>query len=456
MSTIWSCNKLVEVDTPVTTISNESVFSSDANAIAAVTGLYVAAAGSQFYELTSRLGLLADEYSLASQGNPSYAAYYTNNLSPVNYGTEFWALYNPIYRANEAIDRITAATTLTSKIKQQLIGECKFMRALYYFYLINLYGDVPLILSTDYDLSSRFSRTPQADVLKQIKLDLSDAYTMLSSDYLDQTLIATTTERLRPTKWAAAALLSRLFLYSGQWTDAENQASLLINNTMFSLSSLSTTFKTVGPGGNKEAIWQIQPINSPWVPEATLFILPTSGPSLSQPIYLRPSLMNEFETGDMRKTNWVGNVTTSSGATYYYPFKYKIKAATTPALQEYIMMFRLAEQYLIRAEARAQQNKLTESIADLNIVRNRAGLGNVITGPNQQNLLNIIYHERQIEFFSELGHRWFDLKRTGNLDAVMATIAPTKGGTWMPFKQLFPIPNTDIQADVNLRQNSGY
>jgi hypothetical protein len=71
-------------------------------------------------------------------------------------------------------------------------------------------------------------------------------------------------------------------------------------------------------------------------------------------------------------------------------------------------------------------------------------------------MLNAIYHERQVELFTEWGHRWFDLKRTGNLNAVMTAVAPAKGSTWSSYMQLMPIPPTDIMADPNIKQNQGY
>ena len=118
-------------------------------------------------------------------------------------------------------------------------------------------------------------------------------------------------------------------------------------------------------------------------------------------------------------------------------------------------MFRLAEQYLIRAEARAQQNNISGAQADLNAIRTRAGLANV-TATTQTGLVTAIYHERQIELFTEFGHRWFDLKRTGQLDAVMGIAAPQKGGTWASYKALIPIPASEISINPHLTQNPGY
>jgi len=119
------------------------------------------------------------------------------------------------------------------------------------------------------------------------------------------------------------------------------------------------------------------------------------------------------------------------------------------------MVLRLAEQYLIRAEARAQQNNVGGAQSDLNTIRTRAGLPNT-TANDKTSLLAAIIHERQVELFSEWGHRWLDLKRSGNLDAMMAVVAPAKGATWSSNWQWYPIPSYEIVQDPNLVQNPGY
>ena len=116
------------------------------------------------------------------------------------------------------------------------------------------------------------------------------------------------------------------------------------------------------------------------------------------------------------------------------------------------MVLRLAEQYLIRAEARAQQNNISGSQSDLNLIRNRAGLVN--TAANDKTaLLTAIEHERQVELFTEWGHRWLDLKRTNRADAVLG---PIKAPNWQPTDMLYPIPQTQIANDPNVHQNPGY
>ncbi|WP_431217938.1 RagB/SusD family nutrient uptake outer membrane protein [Puia sp. P3] len=134
------------------------------------------------------------------------------------------------------------------------------------------------------------------------------------------------------------------------------------------------------------------------------------------------------------------------------------KAQKNDPVTEYLMVFRLGEQYLIRAEARIQLGK-SEGASDLNAIRVRAGLDVYAGSTDKASLLNAIQHERQVELFTELGHRWFDMKRTGNLDAIMGApgnACSAKGGAWQSYKQLFPMPFADITQDQNLKQNTGY
>jgi hypothetical protein len=114
------------------------------------------------------------------------------------------------------------------------------------------------------------------------------------------------------------------------------------------------------------------------------------------------------------------------------------------------MVFRLAEQYLIRAEARAKENNISGSQADLNIIRARAGLPNT-TATDVNSLISAIIHERQTELFTEWGNRWFDLRRY-NLTDLLKTEKPG----WIPADTLYPIPLSQLKLNVYLRQNKGY
>jgi hypothetical protein len=459
---IASCKKFIQVPTPVTSLSSSNVYTNNATAAAVLTGIYTTIStngiGSGVSSTSVYCGLSADEYGLyAPASQIDYLPFYENSLTPKNLaGGDLWStIYPIIYVANSAIEGLTNNSDLTPAVDKQLLGEAKFVRAFCYFYLVNVYGDVALATGTDYKVNESLPRIPKATVYLQIIADLTDAQNLLSDQYLDASVLNVTPARVRPTKWAAAAMLARTYLYTGDWSDAQTEASLVIgNSSTYSLSTLNNVFLT----NSSEAIWQLQPVaEEENTPEGLFFILPASGPNSSNPVFLSKNLLSAFETGDQRLVNWVSSVTDSVGqslVTYYFPYKYKVNSPGA-AVTEYEMVLRLGEQYLIRSEAEAELGDLAGAKADLNTIRQRAGLPNT-SASTIPGLLSAIQHERQVELFSEWGHRWFDLKRTGAADSVMSVVTPEKGGIWNPDSKLYPLPLGDLQTDHKLVQNPGY
>ncbi|MDB5159574.1 MAG: RagB/SusD family nutrient uptake outer membrane protein [Mucilaginibacter sp.] len=459
LSALTSCKKAVTVDAPVNQLVASTVFNNSNSATAAQLNIYATMSSVNTVKAT---GLSSDEF-VNYIPNVSFNDFYKNALNPVNDGITFpiWGnAYQNIYEANAVIEGVQDSKKINPQVGQQLIGEAKFIRAFWHFYLVNLYGDVPLIINTDYKASASARRTPKSQVYQQIIADLKDAQNLLNTNFVDASDTTVTTDRVRPTKWAARALLARTYLYYGNltgdasnYTNAETEASALIdNNAPFSLK-LVPDLSTVFLKNSTEAIWQLLPVNLGYnTPEGAAFILLDAPTSSGQVSVISDQLLNAFEPGDKRKTTWI-NAITVAGTTYNFPFKYQVQSGGD--ITEYSMALRLSEQYLIRAEARAQQMNLTGAVADLNVIRNRAGLPGVIT-TTQAELFAAIQHERQVELFAEWGHRWLDLKRTGSVNTVMSIVTPLKGGRWQSYQQLYPIPPLDINSDHNLTQNPGY
>lgn len=445
---LYSCKKFVEVGSPKSLITASAVYSNDATATSVIRGIYsqminnssgFASGGSS--SVSFKCGLSADELKNFAN-DVTYIAFYTNALSVTNFDPALWSEpYTYINNANAVIEGLTNSSGVSQMTKKELSGEAKFIRAFCHFYLVNLFGDVPLITTTDFRVNADAPRTASADVYQQIISDLKDAQGLLAGDFS-----FSKGERDQPNKWAATALLARVYLYLGDWADAEAQATAIINNT--GVYSLAADLNTVFLANNSEAIWQLKPAALPFTNEGSLFIL-SSTPGFAA---LSQQLLDSFESGDNRKINWIDSVT-DGGQTYYYPYKYKVNSGTS--LTEYSMVLRLAEQYLIRGEARANQNNIAGAQADLNVIRSRAGLPNTTAG-DIPSLISAILHERQLELFTEWGHRWLDLKRTKTVNSAMNIITPQKGGNWNSNQQLYPIPLSDIINDVNLRQNAGY
>ncbi|MEP7375968.1 MAG: RagB/SusD family nutrient uptake outer membrane protein [Chitinophagaceae bacterium] len=481
---ITSCRKLVEAPIPSESIADENVYSTDATSIAVLDGIYISMnANYQPFQgamsINLLAGLSADELTLYSGyiGSENlFNNYYINRLTQAQgglpAGAEQWSpLYNYVFRCNAAIEGLNKSSSLTPTSKQQLLGEAKFLRAFYYFYLVNLFGDVPMAITTDPELNTKLIRSTKVDVYKQIVTDLKEAEELLSDNFLDGTLSSTTTERVRPTKWAASALLARVYLYTNDFVNAEDRSTAVINNTSLfgPLPSLNDAFLK----NSREAIWQLQPTDIDLnTTEAQTLVLTALGPGYGNPVYLSNQWLNNFETGDQRKElgNWVNssiyNVTGTTLDTVYYCNKYKVNTSpgitTTNDMSEYFMMLRVGEQYLIRSEARARLGNISGAQDDLNTIRKRAGLPNTAAADETALVIDIL-HERQVELFCEWGNRWFDLKRTNNIDAVMAVATPLKSNgatTWQSYQKLYPLPYSDLfinnVPNPYLTQNIGY
>ena len=439
-----SCKKFVESDIPKTAITGATVFSSDATANAAIVGLY-----SRMNEnlpgffnggLTLYTGFSSDELTYSST-DPSYTEFYQNALTPGNslLRNDAWAIpYQCIYHCNAIIENLEKSPNVTPSTKLKIVGEAKFIRALCHFYLVNLFGDIPLITTTDYAVNSLRPRSARQEVYAQIIKDLMAAKDDLADSY-------TGPDRVRPNKYTAIALLSRVYLYNENWQQAATEASSIINNT--SQYQLVSDLDKVFVKSSTETIWQLMPV----IPNLNT----AEGYLFSQlsnvPLYgsLSDSLVASFETGDQRKFFWTREYTGSQ--IYFIPNKYKVGVSNS--LTEYNIVFRLAEQYLIRAEARAQLNNMEEAIEDVNVIRSRAGLDPITGSLSKTEVLALIEKERKAELFTEWGHRWMDLKRTGHAQNILQ---PIKGINWQASDTLYPLPLSEIQNNPNLHQNPGY
>jgi hypothetical protein len=449
-----ACKKLIQIPPPSNEIPQTAVFSDSADIMNAVAGIYnnfgVTGYNPSFLSgsITINTGLAGDELIPASTNQPSDFQFYGNVIPNINTSNEgMWSnAYTCLYQINACLSGITASTAISPALKQQLLGEILVNRALCYFNLVNLYGPVPLVTSTDYKTNQSLPRSPVDSIYNQILADLTGAQTMLTPNY-------PSAGRARPNVYTADALLAKVYLYNHQWQNADSVAGEIINSGLY---SLNTNLNTVYVDGSNEAIWQILTAGSQngQTAEASTFVPPAT--FLVPDYSLTATLIAAFEPGDQREQDWVGSNTVSendSNVVYYYPYKYKnISTFATPA--EDYMVFRLAEIYLIRAEAQAQgaANQIPGAIADLNVIRNRAGLPNYAGGMDQASVLAAIYHERQVELFCEWGNRWFDLRRTGAIDTVLGAEKPGWTGT----DSLFPVPLPELQNNPFLTQNAGY
>lgn len=352
------------------------------------------------------------------------------------YVGQAWAgIYATILQANYLLDAVPMLTDpqLTADRKGQIQGEALAIRALGYFDLARGWGGVQLILKptrqpTD---NTGITRSSQADTYAQVLKDLTAA----------EPLLAATTNRNRVTRKTVWALRSRLHLYRQEWADAETYATKLIDDAAnYKLVKPYSAFFANNVVGTTESVFEIAYSNSYknghsnwWLPPAL------SGRREWAPANSLVSLLNDPNVGGNR--NALIAQTAPPGNLWYGKLYYRTPLGTDPAY-----LIRIAELYLIRAEARAQQGKSTLALADLNAVRDRAGVP-LSTVATKDDLLLAIEKERQVEFPFETD-RWFNLVRTGRVAAVLGITDATK--------YLLPVPASELLVDKSLTQNDGY
>jgi len=451
MATIsQSCEDFVELDTPDFKLDRQTVFSNDASAQNVLNGIYnqlfnTSFSGGGAQSVTILAGLYADNVEFTGT-NEELLQFDSNLIAPNNLSNQsLWAgAYNIIYQANSLITNVEGNELLSAPKRDHLVGSGKFIRAFTYFYLVNLYGDVPLIINTDYQENAIAGRAERELVYNRIIEDLESASQLLQDSYPDQ-------DRTRLNRFAAMALLARVHLYQGNWEEAVTYSSALMNASQYRLlNNLNEIFLA----DSSEAIWQISPVGGgnslTHTREGNLFI--QTG-SLSTPVALTAHFLNEFEnTQDLRREAWVALFNEGEDS-LYYPNKYKIQYdASGGAIEEYSMVMRLGEQYLIRAEAYARLNQLNEALVDLNVIRSRSGLEIINEVADQGGVLERILEERRRELFTEWGHRWLDLKRYGRSEQ----LKEQTNSSWTSTSILFPIPLSELQNNPNLDQNPGY
>jgi hypothetical protein len=432
----FSCKKLIQVPTPENQLTTDKVFSDSTAATAALLNIYAVFEKNIDPNYNTYMNVYTDE--LLYPGSGSDNAEFNSGRLAANNGTvsNIWSSnYSAIYACNQIIEQAGKSGLITSTAKA-LVAEAKFLRAFSYFYLVNSFGPVPLNLTTDVNITAKAIRSDTASIYKQITTDLKDAISGLPENSLSG-------DKGRATKWAGMALLARVYLYQRDWVNAEQQATLIINSGNYQLSPLESIYNA----NSIETILSLWTQNG-YVTEAPALI-PTSGvPTFP----VTSSLLSSFETGDLRKSTWLDSTNdVTSSSLLYYPFKYKNRS-NNPGSPEYLIVFRLAEMFLIRAEARAEQQNLNDAIQDLNIIRTRAGLPNISSNNDQNNLIKAVYNESRVEFCFEWGHRFLELKRTGTIDQVMEGIK----NQWTHNSDLLPIPKNDLDYDKFLTQNPGY
>ncbi len=451
----FSCESELEL-TPLTEKGASNFFSSEIEIESAIFGVYAQLQSNGLYGLDLiAAGEVSGEDSfeeIAANDGGRFGQLDDFSTIPGNdlVGDIWRESYVAIQRTNVILNRIDGIEFDSESTKSQRIGEMKFVRALLYFNLVRLYGDVPLVTSETKDPSEAFGqgRTPVAEVYLQIKTDLTDAIADLP----------VSKESGRPAKGAAQALLGNVHLTLGEYSSAVSQYQAVINSGEYQLiADVQNIFGTANEG-NTEVVFEVQ------------FTTGLDGNSEGSPTFsqFRPSgttgnakghnlptsdFVGMYDPSDARLSAYVGQLPANIN---YFSLKYEETSNPDDGGSDY-MVIRYSDVILKYAEALNEDNQVTGAITQLNSIRNRAGLTNT-TATTQSEVRDAVKLERRLELISE-GHRWFDLKRYGTAITVMNDFFTNKGinVTIDDHDLILPVPQSQLDTDPGvIVQNPGY
>ncbi|WP_226391068.1 RagB/SusD family nutrient uptake outer membrane protein [Penaeicola halotolerans] len=420
---------------PVASLSSNAVFVNQQGANAAVLGMYGGLAGGN--NLGFRMNVVGDIASNDVSHTGSFNTWRDldlKNWDAVNgeIGAIWSSSYNSINRANNIIAQVDGID-MDQSLKDQYRGEALFVRALNHFNLANYFGDVPIITTptaAPIDDSYFVSRDPRASVYERVLQDLTEAASLLPVSYSTNN-----NTRHRATRGAAQALLARLYLYTGDYENAEIAATEVISNSTYALVPFENQ---VASKGTSEAIFELFFDANNQNP-VTFWYGRDNGGRFE--FGATEDLWNSFEAGDLRRQSSIRE----EAPGVFVNFKYRDNTTGTDGVH----ILRLAEMYLIRAEARVRTGDFLGATSDIQVIRRRA-FGDqtlVVTIPaNVEDAIDFILEERRREFAFE-GHRWHDLVRTGRAVDEFEIQA---------FRTLMPIPLNARDVNPNLTQNDGY
>lgn len=439
--TISSCNKTLQV-TPKYILNTEKAFANDSMANLQMVGLYTQFTTSNDINTSFNLdlGYVADElmpigYN-ATAGSAGYTLYNYQLRSQDATTNTYWSdLYNYIYATNSIIINVAASSGMTDAYKKQCTGEALAWRAFFYYYLSNFYGAVPYVTTGDYNQTRFLNRTSVDSIFQYCISDLKQADSLLTENY-------PTEGKFRFNKSASDALLARVYLSSGDYQGVIDNVNKILGTGDYSLSTLENMFDA----DSKETILQM------WTQvDYTAFASMANNDYTSYAVTFNGdgNLFDDFHEDDNRKQRFLRQY----DDTTYFVNKYQNNGIDLNTdISEYQIMFKLDELYLSRAEAYAHLGQNSAALADVNIIRQRAGLKDLDVSLSGDGLIDSIVDERRKELCFEWSDRWITLKRTGKVNAVLSQFKPN---VWQSYHQLFPIPLTEIQRS-SITQNPGY
>lgn len=450
----FGCNVLDQ--NPQFQIATSEAFSNPINAEATLNGLYNEA--QLVYNWRAQtIGELASDLVQSIDTWDNFNVIDEFRQTPDN--TEVDDMYTQVYRTIDLANNIIAFAPTVTGLDQgridDMLGQAYTFRGMMYFELAkyfggipNKYGELGVVIETEPSIgvtaASYNSRATLQATWDQIKSDLEQGERLLPDTRASNFL-----SRSRLVKSAATAMLARYYLYNDQWAQAETYATQVINQGSYTLvKPFSNIFRTEF---SSESVFEMH-YNVVDFSGLRQWYFPASlngrgglsfHPPFGAELLARQGTDSRSELIDFNPA--FGGV--------YYSTKFNLiqNASNVPVI-------RIAEMFLIRAEARALQNNISGGLEDLNLVRNRADLPNAAASTGDE-LVNLVLDERRFEFAIE-GHRFFDMTRTGRAINAFTNLPRTTGASLYSIgsveKYVFPIPTSEMLTNSNMIQNPAY
>ena len=436
-----SCENVLEPE-PIDLLTNDIVLNEPSDVGNVEIGLY-----SAFRNIAPATVIAGDCTADMLIHNGTFSQYRelgTKQISSANASVAaLWgAIYNTVYIANFILERLPEVEGVPTAQRNQVMGTAHFLRGYAYFIALYSFGGVPEVTTTDIETNRNIPRATESEILVLIEDDYNEALSTVPSQAVNAGYVG---------KFAVSAALARFHLYQGNWTQAQQFATDVIDSEEYELELDFSSI--VEEDFTNEAILEVgytladDPGTSGNFGLNNLFVGRREIiPSNQVVVALATSESGDrFSSMNFDLANLSGNDNGWSVAKY----------GTADADNNNVVVFRLAEMYLIRAEARTQLENVTglnSAQTDINALRTRANAP-TIGSVSKSQMLRLIEEERRYELAFE-GHRWYDLVRTGRAQEVMSAFSVN----WRSDYERWPIPQREIQNNPALvgNQNPGY
>ncbi|MCM4156012.1 RagB/SusD family nutrient uptake outer membrane protein [Gramella sp. AN32] len=435
-----SCSQDILDKEPLSSFSAQGFYKTTSDAQAGVYGIYESLQSNYRINFAYWGEGRADAVETNHSGDPLLLK--QNTLNKTMRSAQWTSLYQTISRANYAIKYVPEVSQ--SEFGFRLIGEARALRALSYFYAVRIWGDVPLITEPYESVEQELfvERTDKELVLDQIVEDLKYAAENCNENFGGER------DRVLITQGGANALLTQVYMWRKDYQNASITADLVLDNSLYSLVSMADWSKIFTTGFSNESIFEVG-YND--VQTNALRVLYALGSDSDY--FPSEKFKNSFEDNDLRQTK-IYDTTAAEPRKIWKYFGEGFNDESSDPSSNNIVLIRLADIILLKAEALYELGQTDEALDLVNIIRTRAGLPNLDEASAiaaYGDVQSAILHERSIELSYE-GHRWFDLVRTGKAIQVMQPI----NGLSDEANLVWPLHEDALNRNPNLDQNSFY